>query len=138
MRNSKQIVSFYETAARNKVSAPAGTLVLSGIFSGAFIAFGAFGSQIANASVGDPGLGRMLGAVVFPVGLTMVLCVGTELFTGNSLLFLPLLQKKIDAREYCGTGGLSTSATSSAPCSSQCSSRLPAWRISSAEPSARP
>jgi formate/nitrite transporter len=106
MRNSKQIVSFYESAAAAKVSAPAGTLILSGVFSGAFIAFGAFGSQIVNTSVTDPGLARLLGAMVFPVGLAMVLCVGTELFTGNSLLFLPLLEKKISARGMLRNWGL--------------------------------
>ena len=106
MRNSKQIVSFYESAARGKVSAGSGTLLLSGVFAGAFIAFGAFGSQIVNTSVADPGLGRMIGSLVFPVGLTMVLCVGCELFTGNSLLFLPFLQKKITAKEMLRNWGL--------------------------------
>ena len=98
MRNSRQIASFYETAAKAKVSAGASSLLVSGIFSGAFIAFGAFASQIVNTSLSDPGLARLFGAMVFPVGLTMVLCVGTELFTGNCLLVLPFLQKKIDGR----------------------------------------
>ena len=83
-----------------------GKLLVSGIFSGAFIAFGGFGSQVLAASVQDPGLAKMLGALVFPVGLTLVCCVGTELFTGNSLLVLPLLEKNIRLKDVLRNWGL--------------------------------
>ena len=98
MKNSKEIAANYRGIAKNKCSMPAPKLIVSGTFAGAFIAFGAFGSQVVGASVSDPGLARLLGALVFPVGLTLVCCVGTELFTGNSLLVLPLLEKQVDLK----------------------------------------
>lgn len=98
MKSSKEITVSYRTIAQNKCSMNTGKLLVSGIFSGAFIAFGAFGSQILGASVQDPGLAKLLGSLVFPVGLTLVCCVGTELFTGNALLVLPLLEKNVDLK----------------------------------------
>ena len=95
MKSSRQILENYRNIGTAKCSLSAGKMILSGTFAGLFIAFGAFGSQIVGASVQDPGLAKLLGALVFPVGLTLVLCVGTELFTGNSLLAIPLLEKKI-------------------------------------------
>ena len=95
MKNSKEIAAFYDKAAVSKTGLSAGKMVVSGIFAGAFIAFGGLGSQIANASIADAGIGRYVGALVFPVGLMMVLTVGTELFTGNCLMSLPLLRGKI-------------------------------------------
>ena len=95
MKTSVQITEFYRTAAKNKCRMAPHRMLISGIFAGAFIALGAFGSQIVGSSVADAGLARLFGALVFPVGLTLVLCVGTELFTGNSLLILPLLEKEV-------------------------------------------
>lgn len=106
MKNSKEIAANYRGIAKNKCSMPALKLIISGIFAGAFIAFGAFGSQVVGSSVADPGLARLLGAFVFPVGLTLVCCVGTELFTGNSLLVLPLLEKQVDLKEVLRNWGL--------------------------------
>lgn len=106
MKSSKEITVSYRSIAHNKVSMSPLKLVVSGVFAGAFIAFGAFGSQIVGSGVSDPGLAKLLGACVFPVGLTMVLCVGTELFTGNSLLVLPLLEKEIDLRSMLKNWGL--------------------------------
>ena len=54
----------------------------------------------APVGVQAAGAGKFLGACVFPVGLAMVLLAGSELFTGNCLLVIPLLQKEI------GWGGL--------------------------------
>ncbi len=106
MKSSRQILETYRTIGANKCALSAGKMILSGAFAGLFIAFGAFGSQIVGASVQDPGLAKLLGALVFPVGLTMVLCVGTELFTGNSLLAIPLLEKKITAGKMLKNWGL--------------------------------
>lgn len=39
--------------------------------------------------------GRLAGAAVFPAGLAMVLLAGSELFTGNCLLVIPLLERQL-------------------------------------------
>ena len=47
------------------------------------------------STVENPSLAKLLAACVFPGGLTMVLLAGSELFTGNCLLVIPLLQRQI-------------------------------------------
>ena len=42
----------------------------------------------------DPGLGRFVGAIVFPVGLMLVVICGAELFTGNCLMTLSCYGKE--------------------------------------------
>ena len=69
------------------------TFVLA-VFAGIFIAFGAFGSQVVGVSAGSESLGKFLSALVFPVGLLMVIMTGSELFTGNSLMVISVLDKK--------------------------------------------
>lgn len=60
---------------------------LLGILAGAFIAFGAlFFTVVASDPKLPFAVGRVLGGVVFSVGLIMVIVAGGELFTGNNLL----------------------------------------------------
>lgn len=81
------------------------TFVL-GIMAGAFIGMGAFGSTVASVGVQPLALSRVLSALVFPIGLVLVLCAGGELFTGNSLVLVPVLEKRIKAREMLRNWGL--------------------------------
>lgn len=67
---------------------------ISAMFAGAFIALGAIGNQLVSCTVDTPSLARMLGACVFPIGLMMVTYVGVHLFTGNSLIFVSVLDGK--------------------------------------------
>ena len=41
------------------------------------------------------GLGRCLAGVIFPCGLVLVVLAGAELFTGNTMMLLPLAQRRI-------------------------------------------
>ena len=75
--------------------------LLLSIFAGVFIGFGAYGSLTVMQTFGnlDLGLMKFLGAVVFPVGLMLVIIAGGELFTGNNLMTMALLDKKITFKE---------------------------------------
>lgn len=81
-----------------KTSLPVPKLLVLGLLAGAFIAFGAAGSNMAAfnllGNTATVGLGRLVAGSVFPVGLMMVVMCGAELFTGNSLIFISVLQKK--------------------------------------------
>lgn len=80
---------------RAKASKSTMTLLLLGILAGAFISFGAVGATTLWGLTQDPGLGKLLGAAIFPVGIIFVVLAGSELFTGNSLMTLALMDKKI-------------------------------------------
>jgi len=70
-----------------------------GILAGAFIAFASEGSTMAAFNLlADPatyGMGRCLAGVVFPTGLMLVVLAGGELFTGNTLMGVALVRKRI-------------------------------------------
>jgi formate/nitrite transporter len=75
----------------NKAGLPVRSLIIRSIFSGLFIAFGGLGSHIFNTMTGT----SYLGAFVFPVGLISVILTGSELFTGNCLMVIPLADNKL-------------------------------------------
>lgn len=85
----------YIATGKAKVNTPVAKMILLGIMAGAFIAFGGVASTAVAVSVPFASIGKFLGACIFPGGLTMVLLAGSELFTGNCLLTIPLLEKEI-------------------------------------------
>lgn len=74
-------------------------LLIWALLAGAYIAFGAQASQMVSFNLlADPdslGVGRLVSAAVFPVGLMMVMLCGAELFTGNCLMIIGVLDRKI-------------------------------------------
>ena len=72
------------------------TLVLA-IAAGAFISFGAQASLTAMSGTESVafGLAKMLGGIIFSAGLMMIVFTGAELFTGNVLIGISVLEKKI-------------------------------------------
>ena len=94
MLSSKEIAKKWESIAQGKASLSIPNLLLLGILAGMFIAFGALGSTVASDGIGG-GLGKLLGACVFPTGLMLVVMAGAELFTGNCLMAGPALNGKV-------------------------------------------
>ena len=72
-------------------------MIYLGILAGAYIGFGGLANTIVSQTLGniDPGLAKFAGAAVFPVGLMLVVIAGAELFTGNNLMTLAVMNKKI-------------------------------------------
>ncbi|MGN1170893.1 MAG: formate/nitrite transporter family protein [Lachnospiraceae bacterium] len=69
-------------------------MILLGIMAGAFIALGGATSNVAVHGIADVGLSRALAGAIFPVGLMLIVFVGGELFTGNCLISMAVLDKK--------------------------------------------
>ncbi|KXZ40466.1 formate/nitrite transporter [Alkalithermobacter thermoalcaliphilus JW-YL-7 = DSM 7308] len=74
---------------------------LLGLFAGMFIGFGAHAyiSVMQTLKHIDVGLMKLIGGAVFPVGLMLVIMAGGELFTGNCLMTLALMDKKITLKQ---------------------------------------
>ena len=72
-------------------------MFLLALFAGMFISLGSIGYLTMTGNLVGPlaVLGKLLGAALFPMGLVLVILCGAELFTGNNLLTLALLDKKI-------------------------------------------
>ena len=90
-----EVAKNYIATGKAKVNTPIWKMIFLGILAGAFIAVGGVASTTASVSITAASVGKLVGACVFPGGLAMVLLAGSELFTGNCLLTLPLLQKEI-------------------------------------------
>lgn len=82
-----------------KATLPLGKMILLGIMAGAFIALGGATSSTAVHSISDVGLARTLAGAIFPVGLMMIVLVGGELFTGNCLITMAVLDKKVTVKQ---------------------------------------
>ena len=83
-------------------------MIILGIFAGIFIALGGLGNIIVSQTLAniDPGLAKFAGASVFPVGLMLVVIAGAELFTGNNLMTLSLMNKKITLSQMFRNWGI--------------------------------
>lgn len=90
----KEAVDKYTEGCGTKVSTPLGKLMVKAVMAGMMIAMGAAASSVAAHSISDVGVARLTAAVVFPVGLMMVILLGAELFTGDCLLILGTLSGK--------------------------------------------
>lgn len=93
----KEIANAMVNVGVGKANLPVGSMFLLGILAGAFIGFGGLGNTIASQTFAgiDPGVAKLIGAAVFPVGLMLVVICGAELFTGNNLMTLALMNNKI-------------------------------------------
>lgn len=89
-----EIVRNYGAAGRKKAEMPAIKLLILGVLSGIFIAFGAAATNTAGYSIADVSAMRTVLGVLFPGGLTMVVLMGGELFTGNCLISISVLEKQ--------------------------------------------
>jgi formate/nitrite transporter len=96
-KSPAEVVETMGAACVVKTGLPWRKLLVSGFLAGAYIALGGLlaiviGKGIAPTVVGDvrySGLGRLLFAAVFPVGLMLVVVAGAELFTGNTAILVP-------------------------------------------------
>lgn len=70
-------------------------MVILGFFAGVFIGFAGIASTTISATVDNASVARLLSACVFPAGMAMVLVAGSELFTGNNLIIISVLEKKV-------------------------------------------
>jgi formate/nitrite transporter len=82
-----------------KAALPFGQLLTLAILAGAFIGLGA-AAWLMVMTGADPTFGphRLLGAVVFCLGLILVIVGGAELFTGNALMVMAAVEGRIAPR----------------------------------------
>jgi formate transporter len=71
-------------------------LAVLSVLAGAFISLGAMFSTVVTAGNGmPPGVARVLGGLVFSLGLILVVVAGAELFTGNALVVIATASRRI-------------------------------------------
>jgi formate/nitrite transporter len=88
-----------EAVGVSKVAMPFGSLAVLAVLAGAFISLGAVFSTVVTAGGGmAPGVARLLGGLVFSLGLVLVVVAGAELFTGNTLVVMATASRRVRVR----------------------------------------
>jgi len=94
MNSPKEIAQNYVATGAAKTKLSIGRMLVLAILAGMFIAVAGVGATIASTTIASPSLAKLIGAAVFPVGLAMVLLAGSELFTGNNLIIISVLERQ--------------------------------------------
>ena len=97
----KEIAERVENVGVTKAALPLSSQVALGVLAGGFIGLGAmfFTLVVSDASLSFA-VARVLGGVVFSLGLILVVVAGAELFTGNNLLVMATVAGRIPASRF--------------------------------------
>ncbi len=94
-----KIAVLVEGVGVTKAQLPLLQMFVLSILAGAFIGFGAAAYTAVMTGVDATfGPSRLLGGVVFSLGLILVIIGGAELFTGNALMVMAAVDRKITMR----------------------------------------
>lgn len=99
----KEAINTYKNGCKGKCEMSAAMTLGKSFFAGMMIGLGAAASSVAAHNIGNVGLARLTAAMVFPVGLMMVILMGAELFTGDCLLAIGLPEKNISGLQFART-----------------------------------
>ncbi|MDD5659163.1 MAG: formate/nitrite transporter family protein [Actinomycetota bacterium] len=93
---SADIAKKVEAAAVKKASLPFWSVVFLSIIAGSFIGIGGMFSTLVTFDSNLPlGITKLLGGLVFCVGLILVVVAGAELFTGNNLIVMGVASRVV-------------------------------------------
>lgn len=95
-----EVVQNHIRHAIRKTGLTVSQMIMAGVMAGAFIALGCMASATAAHDIANVGFARIIGGIVFPIGLMMVVFVGGELFTGNCLIFMAVLDGKVKWKSF--------------------------------------
>jgi len=103
----KEIAERIENIGVVKARLPILSMVMLGIMAGVFIGLGALYAVLITSDANlDFGWSRLLGGIVFSLGLILVIVAGAELFTGNNLLVMAWADGKISFIEVLKNWGI--------------------------------
>jgi formate/nitrite transporter len=102
-----EIAALVEGVGVAKAELPVHRMFVLAVLAGAFIGFGAVAYTAVMTGVdGGVGPARLLGGVVFSLGLILVVVGGAELFTGNALMVMAAIDRRISLRQLLRSWGI--------------------------------
>lgn len=90
----QETVANYAQGGVNKTKMPLLKMAILAVLAGILIAFPCTVTNMASYTQTSNSVARVLSGVLFAFGLGTVMITGAELFTGNTMLVIPLLEKK--------------------------------------------
>ncbi len=96
-----------EASAIRKANRDTVSAFFLAVQAGSFVAFGAalFTSAVHDSTLGA-GLTRLIGGVTFSLGLILVIIAGADLFTGDTLMIMGCLSRKVTVRQMLRSWGI--------------------------------
>lgn len=102
-----KIALLVEIVGVGKAHLPVMQMFVLAILAGAFIGFGAAAyTAVMTGADASFGPSRLLGGLVFSLGLILVIVGGAELFTGNALMIMAAVERKITLRRMLRSWGI--------------------------------
>jgi len=89
-----ELAANYSAAGAAKTKLPIAKMLLLGILAGMLIGFPSCVTNMAGYALENNSVVRILSGVLFAFGLGMVVIMGTELFTGNTLISISVMDGK--------------------------------------------
>ena len=89
-----EVIKNYAAAGKKKTELSVFRMLVLGILAGMFIALGAAVTNTAAHTITDVSTARIICGLLFPAGLSLVILMGGELFTGNCLISISVLEKE--------------------------------------------
>ncbi|MEG0014294.1 MAG: formate/nitrite transporter family protein [Cellulosilyticaceae bacterium] len=96
----QEITEYTIEGGAAKVNRKVLEIFLMAIMAGIYIALAGLASSTAAHAVANKGLAKLITGVVFPVGLMFVLINGADLFTGNCLIVMSVIDKKTKVLDF--------------------------------------
>ena len=84
----------YANAGAAKAKLPISKMLVLGVLAGFLIGFPSCVTNMATYALDNNSTIRMISGLLFAFGLGMVVISGAELFTGNTLITISVLEKK--------------------------------------------
>ncbi len=94
MLSPSEITGRYSQIGAEKASQPAWKMLLLGISAGFLIGMGAAVANTASHSITNVSAARIISGLLFPFGLAIVMLLGAELFTGDCMIVISVLEKR--------------------------------------------
>lgn len=94
LTNKETFLAVYQYALKKADSTLLKTFLM-GLAAGVFIGIAYIGSIYASRGLPDNGIKNLIFGGVFTLAITMIVFMGGEMFTSNSMMFLPVIKKQI-------------------------------------------
>lgn len=98
MLSPAEFVDSYALIGQKKAKNNGMKLLVLGILAGFLIGMGAAVTNTAGHALTNPSVAKIVSGLLFPFGLIMVILTGAELFTGNCLITISCLERKVDLK----------------------------------------
>ena len=94
-----EILQNYAEIGAKKASGTAKRLMIMGLLAGFLVGIASAGANMASHSVENASAARTISGLLFPFGLGIIMLIGAELFTGNTMIAISVWEKKTSVKK---------------------------------------